>query len=400
MVSRREFVHLATTSYWLWGDLVRLALLAAAGVLAVAGAAWAGAPSDQTTDEALVKDPDWLAAPSFEERAKAYPEAALDAAIGGETMLRCTVQPDGGLAGCVLASETPTGMGFGQAALALADQFRMKPQAVPLPAPGQAAPAVRVPIRWAIVDRPKWAHVPNTDQMADLYPRDAASHGVQGEAKVRCEVKADGTLTNCFTLFEAPEGMGFGMATQVLARYFRMEPAKLDGQPIDGAMVTLPVRWSFGVPGEIGGQFQVGEGAKLVVVLKPGAKPPTDMAAEQVFDCPSSTDPARKCLAISATWKDQPSNAQTWAVMNQRHIKDGVTSLGCRVGDDGALGDCNVLGKATPDQEAAMRELAAGLKAALKTWYGGVPTRGRVVRVGFDWAQLRLAAKPAAGARR
>jgi TonB family protein len=364
-----------------------------AASLAAAGSAWAGAASDPATDKPLVKDPDWLASPSFEERVKAYPKAALYAGVGGETALRCNVNPDGGLSGCVLASETPAGMGFGQAALALADRFRMRPEAVPRPAPGEAQPEVMVPIRWAIVEHPQWARLPTADQLADLFPARARAELMPGEAKIRCEAKTDGTLANCLTLFEAPEGMGFGDATLRAARFFGVKPETLDGKPVAGGMVTIPLRWQLGGPA---GQLQVGENASLVAVLNPGAKPRKE---DREFNCATAADRARKCLAISVPWQEQPPNAQVWEVMNRRHIEAGVTSLACQVGDDGALLDCKAQGAATPDKEAAMRELAASLRAKSET-SDGIPTRGQLVLVPFDWGQLRQAAKPAPAAAR
>jgi TonB family protein len=373
---------------------VRLALLMAGAALAVAGSAWAGAASDPPADKPPVKDSVWLAAPSFEELQKAYPKAALDAHASGEAAMRCNVKPDGALAGCVLARETPTGMGFGQAALALADQFRMKPEAIPRPAPGEAEPAVTVPIRWAIVEQPKWVRMPTGDQLADLYPAGARNRLMPGEARIRCEVQADGTLANCSTLFEAPVGMGFADATLRAARYFRMEPVTLDGKPVAGGMVVIPLHWQ--VAGS-GSQVQVGDGARLVAILKPGAKPGKE---DREFNCATPADKARMCLAIGVPWRDQPSLSQVWDVTNRRHVEAGVTSLACRVGDDGALDDCEVSGKATPDKAAAaMRELAAGLKARPET-SDGIPTRGQLVLVPFDWAQLRQAARPAPGAAR
>jgi TonB family protein len=371
---------------------MRLAFFAAACALAAAGSAGAAALSKGSAGATLVKDPDWLAAPSFEERVKAYPKAALDAGVSGETALRCNVKPDGGLTDCALTRETPTGMGFGQAALALADRFRMRPEAIPHPAPGKAQPEVLVPIRWAIVEQPEWVRLPTGDEIAALYPSGARAQGAPGATKMRCEVKPDGTLANCLTLLEAPEGMGFGTATLRAARYFRMKPQTLDGKSVAGGMVTIPLRWQMDGSSH---DILVGDSAKLIVALKPGAK----LGEYREFNCATGADKARKCLAIPAPWQDQPSTSQVWEVTHRLHVEAGVTWLTCRVGDDGALADCKANDKATPDKAAAMRELAAGLKM-LPEFSDGVPTRDQLVLVEFNWEQLRRAAKPAPGAGR
>jgi TonB family protein len=388
---------------------MRFALVTATAALAIAGGAWAGTSSGGAGEALRLKETDWLTAPSADERNETYPKAAFEAGAAGETALRCKVKADGGLEACVVANETPTGMGFGEAALALAGRFRLKPDAVPRPAPGETQPEVTVPIRWSTLDQPDWASMPTGDQLAALFPDTAHAERASGHATMRCEVKADGTLTSCVIVSETPKGMGFGTATLRAASYFRAHPEMTDGRPIAGHTVTIPIAWR--LPGsdlppqtsaprttravDDGLQGQVGDGAKLILALKPGV---TQADVGQVFDCPSAADKTRKCLARAAPWLGRPSNAQAWEVINRRRLlAPGVTSLGCRIGDDGALVDCKVVGTATPDQEAAMRELTAGLKAAPETW-DAIPTHRRVVRVRFDWVLLRLATTPRPGA--
>jgi protein TonB len=53
-----------------------------------------------------------------------YPDHALRNGIGGRTQLSCIVGAGGILADCTILSESPVGMGFGDATLKLAKQFR------------------------------------------------------------------------------------------------------------------------------------------------------------------------------------------------------------------------------------------------------------------------------------
>lgn len=78
------------------------------------------------TDPAAIGKPEWASLPGQIDVARLYPTAARKARIGGRGVMNCLVGAGGRLEDCKLVSETPTGHGFGEAALALSPRFALK----------------------------------------------------------------------------------------------------------------------------------------------------------------------------------------------------------------------------------------------------------------------------------
>lgn len=62
-------------------------------------------------------------------------------------------------------------------------------------------------------------------------------------AELSCLVRVDGSLTGCSVTSETPGDQGFGRAAVSLSRYFRLSPRTVDGQAVDGARVTMAIRF-------------------------------------------------------------------------------------------------------------------------------------------------------------
>jgi protein TonB len=220
--------------------------LAALAIWAATAAASGAASSDVT--------PVWTYRPLETLDIQDYPAAADRQHLAGHATIRCRVT-ERLLTACEVKDESPSGLGFGAAAIRLARAYEMMPrEADGTPVNGRMVD-VRIeftPPNWArIVDEPpardgaarpqglvRWI---SGEFVSPTYPYQTRSKGVAGEAVLHCRVKADGSLHDCAVASEAPEGLGFGKAAINAARTMRVARQALDGSPMDGRSIELRV---------------------------------------------------------------------------------------------------------------------------------------------------------------
>jgi len=99
------------------------------------------------------------------------------------------------------------------------------------------------PGRRPVITNPDWVRAPKGGELARLYPEAAAAQHVTGRTKALCHVLADGALDACVVLDECPRGYGFGRATLTAAQDFQMRPKTVDGVPVAGGTVVVPMIW-------------------------------------------------------------------------------------------------------------------------------------------------------------
>jgi TonB family protein len=109
-------------------------------------------------------------------------------------------------------------------------------------APDQAGQAANLPVE-GVVTNPDWLRKPSGDDMANFYLPLAQMFWLSGRAMIDCTVTAQGALSDCSVGGETPTGVGFGQAALGVSSLFRMKPQTLDGAPVGGAKIRVPIRF-------------------------------------------------------------------------------------------------------------------------------------------------------------
>ncbi|WP_091741845.1 energy transducer TonB [Phenylobacterium immobile] len=205
------------------------------------------------TGASVLRAPQWLKAPDFDQLVASYPGRAREEGAPGRVTLMCRYSKTGTLSACEVHEETPRRMGFAAAARKLSPLFQG-----PALSPDLQRREIKAMVNVTFptgalkgerrVGKPTWRQLPTAADLAEVFPEAARKAGRGGSELVKCRVIADGVLQACQPIRETPQGEGFGAAAVRLAHTSRMSVWSDEGLPTAGGDVTIPFRFEPEIP--------------------------------------------------------------------------------------------------------------------------------------------------------
>ncbi len=315
-------------------------------LLALALAGPSAAEEEATAAKPTITKPEWLRIPSGRTMTAGIPKLAKSRAIQGAATLFCSVNGQGRLENCTIATEDPPGFGFGSAALGMASEFQMKPTT----ADGKKVEGgtIKQPFVF-FTDRPPvpylsavaWAATPTAAQIAAAFPTESgADHAT---LRFDCEVQGSGALSDCLTLLADPQSPQFQKSVDPLSRLFRVDLGAGEKRLPAGARVSLSI------------------------------------------DIPNPAKPQPPLRVTAPVWLSFPApqvvQAAFPAKAREARVASGRVMLDCKADHEGRLVDCSA---GEPDS-AGLGFAEAALKVVdnmrINPWVApGRPTDGAIIR--------------------
>lgn len=265
------------------------------------------------------RNPEWLKRPTPEMLRALFPAQAIKKGADGRATISCIVTVQGALRACEVLEQSPAGLGFGDAALALTPQLLFRP-ALKDGKPVEAT--VRIPINWSGVSEmdptatpPQsvkvftnlpWRAAPSVSDVLGAYPEKAREAKIGGMAVLDCRIGKDGSLSHCRSVRQEPTGYGFGLAAKELAPLFNTPVEMADGGTAAGARAHLNVAFSAdmldGARPVIGKPMWVGvpQVRDMAAVIPEAAKKAQVYQSRVVLECEVVAEGAiDRCSAVS-----------------------------------------------------------------------------------------------------
>lgn len=110
--------------------------------------------------------------------------------------------------------------------------------------PGMTRPPLPGPDGKVVIN-PSWLHAAEAKDIGMVYPVRASNARISGKATISCQVAADGHPHDCAVVAETPAGEAFGAAAIKLSQIFRFVPKRVNCEPVDGAVVTIPIDFNW-----------------------------------------------------------------------------------------------------------------------------------------------------------